>query len=75
MFVFKHPKFYRIPRDKTISPNQSTDRGGRASILQKKNTKTASERASKQGEGGPEGHKLVSERASKLTSGSRAGER
>jgi hypothetical protein len=30
MHVFKHPKFYRIPRDKAISPKQSTDRGGRA---------------------------------------------
>ena len=30
MHVFKHPKFYRIPREKAISPKQSTDRGGRA---------------------------------------------
>ena len=47
---------------KAISPNQSTDRGGRAPLPQKKNTKSASERASR--EGGPEGHELVSERAS-----------
>jgi len=34
MHVFKHPKFYRIPRDKAISPKQSTDRGGRAPTVE-----------------------------------------
>jgi len=45
MHVFKHPKFYRIPRDKAISPNQSTDRGGRAPTV--KSDKPQAEASSK----------------------------
>ena len=30
--VFKHPKFYRIPRDKAISPDGSTDPDGRTPV-------------------------------------------
>ena len=45
MHVFKHPKFYRIPRDKAISPKQSTDRGGRAPTV--KSDKPQAEASSK----------------------------
>ena len=46
---------------KAISPNQSTDRGGRAPFFFNLIRERASKRARR--EGGPEGHELVSEQA------------
>ena len=46
---------------KAISPNQSTDRGGRAPFFLILRRERASKRASR--EGGPEVHELVSEQA------------
>ena len=48
--------------NQAISPNQSTDRGGRAPFFFNLIRERASKRARR--EGGPEGHELVSERAS-----------
>ena len=63
---WREPFFLKNSRgNKAISPNQSTDRGGRAPFFFNLKKRASEQQASEQreGEGGPEGHELVSEQA------------